>query len=449
MFNKVLIANRGEIAVRIIRACRELGIATVAVFSEVDRDALHTQLADEAVCIGPAKSAGSYLNMANIISAACLTNAQAIHPGFGFLSENSVFASMCEECNIKFIGPDAKTIELMGNKSNARKLMKSAGVPITPGSEGTINSFEEAEAFARKFGCPVMIKASAGGGGKGIRIVRNIDELEESFYAAKNEARANFGDNSVYMEKLIEHARHIEVQIIADEYGNVVQLGERDCSLQRRNQKIIEEAPSVAIDEKTRADIGNAAVKAALAANYKNAGTIEFLYSKDGEFYFMEMNTRIQVEHPVTEMVTNIDIVKEQIKIASGEKISFSQEEVKISGHSIECRINAEDPDNNFAPSPGKISYLLMPGGGNGLRVDSAVYAGYTIPPYYDSMIAKVIVKGKDRNEAIEKMKRALGEFVIEGIKTNIDFQLGLLNNEMFRKGCFDTSFISSLIDGV
>ncbi len=447
MFNKILIANRGEIAVRIIRACRELGIATVAVFSEADRDALHTQLADEAICIGPAKSSGSYLNMANIISAACLTNAQAIHPGFGFLSENSVFASMCEECNIKFIGPDAKTIDLMGNKSNARKLMIEAGVPVTPGSDGVIESFEKAKEFAEKFGYPVMIKASSGGGGKGIRIVREPEELEESFNTAKNEARVNFGDDSVYMEKLIENARHIEVQILADEYGNVVHLGERDCSMQRRNQKVLEESPSIAIDEETRKGLGEAAVKAAKAANYKNAGTIEFLYSQDGQYYFMEMNTRIQVEHPVTEMVTDIDLIKEQLKIASGEILSFEQKDVNISGHAIECRINAEDPENNFAPSPGKISYLLMPGGGNGLRIDSAVYAGYTIPPYYDSMIAKVITKGKTRDEAIAKMKRALGEFVIEGIKTNIDFQLELLDNEMYRKGDFNTSFITKLLE--
>ncbi|MCI8804883.1 MAG: acetyl-CoA carboxylase biotin carboxylase subunit [Clostridiales bacterium] len=447
MFNKILIANRGEIAVRIIRACRELGISTVAVFSEADRNALHTQLADEAVCIGPAKSSASYLNMANILSAACITKAQAIHPGFGFLSENSVFASMCEECNIKFIGPDSKTIELMGNKSNARKLMIEAGVPVTPGSDGVIESVEKAFEFADKFGYPVMIKASSGGGGKGIRIVRKREELEESFNTAKNEAKANFGDDSVYMEKLIENARHIEVQILADEYGNVIHLGERDCSLQRRNQKVLEESPSAVIDEKTRKNLGETAVRAARAADYKNAGTIEFLYSRDGQFYFMEMNTRIQVEHPVTEMVTDIDLIKEQLKIASGEPISFEQKDVCISGHSIECRINAEDPDNNFAPSPGKISYLLMPGGGNGLRVDSAVYAGYTIPPYYDSMIAKVITKGKDRNEAIAKMKRALDEFVIEGIKTNIDFQLELLNNEMYRKGEFDTSFISKLLE--
>lgn len=446
MFNKILIANRGEIAVRIIRACREMGISTVAVFSEADRNALHTQMADEAICIGPNKSSESYLNMQNIISAACLTNAQAIHPGFGFLAENSTFASMCEECNIKFIGPDADTIDLMGNKSNARKLMIDAGVPVTPGSEGVINTLKEAELIAQSFGYPVMIKASAGGGGKGIRIIREPSELEQGYNSAKNEAKAAFGDDSIYMEKLIEHARHIEVQIIADNYGNVIHLGERDCSLQRRNQKMLEEAPSIAIAPETRKAMGESAIKAVKASGYKNAGTIEFLYGKDGNYYFMEMNTRIQVEHPVTEMVTDIDIVKEQIKIAAGETLDIKQDDVIISGHSIECRINAEDPENNFMPSPGTINYLLLPGGCNGLRVDSAVYAGYTIPPYYDSMIAKVITKGKNRSEAIEKMKRALSEFVIEGIKTNIDFQLDLLNNDRYISGDFDTSFISDEI---
>lgn len=447
MFDKILIANRGEIAVRIIRACREMGIESIAVYSEADKNALHTQLADRAVCIGPAKSSDSYLNMQNIISAACLTGAQAIHPGFGFLSENSVFASLCRECNIKFIGPDAETIDLMGNKANARGLMQSADVPVTPGSDGVIETSAQALELAEKFGYPVMLKASAGGGGKGIRIVREKDELEDAFDSAKAEAKAAFGDDSMYMEKLIEHARHIEVQILADEYGNVVHLGERDCSMQRRNQKVLEEAPSAAIDEQTRQRLGEAAVRAVKASKYKNAGTIEFLYSKkDNSFYFMEMNTRVQVEHPVTEMVTDIDIIKEQIRIAAGERLSFSQNDVNISGHSIECRINAEDPENGFMPSPGTINYLLMPGGGNGLRIDSAVYAGYTIPPYYDSMIAKVITKGKTRNEAIIKMRRALSEFVIEGIKTNIDFQLELLNNKDYLKGDFDTSFITDKI---
>lgn len=446
MINKILIANRGEIAVRIIRACRELGISTVAVYSEADKKALHTQLADEAVCIGANKSANSYLNMNNIISAACLTGANAIHPGFGFLSENSKFADMCKECNIKFIGPDAKTIDLMGNKANARKLMIEAGVPVTPGSDGVVENIEKAKELAKEFGYPVMIKASAGGGGRGIRIVKNENEIEEAFNSAKSEAKVAFGDDSIYMEKVIENARHIEIQVLADEHGNAIHLGERDCSLQRRNQKVLEEAPSVALDEKIRKQMGEAALRAVKASNYKNAGTIEFLYGKDGKFYFMEMNTRIQVEHPVTEMITDIDIVKEQIRIAQGKKLKYTQDDVYFNGHSIECRINAEDPYNNFAPSPGKIDYLFLPSGGIGLRVDSAVYAGYTIPSFYDSMIAKVITKGKTRKEAIEKMRRALNEFVIEGIKTNIDFQMQILEDEDYLKGEFDTSFIANKI---
>lgn len=446
MFNKILIANRGEIAVRIIRACREMGISTVAVYSEADKNALHTQLADEAVCIGGNKSSSSYLNMNNIISAACLTGANAIHPGFGFLSENSKFADMCKECNIKFIGPDAKTIDLMGNKANARKLMIEAGVPVTPGSDDIVENIEKAKELANKFGYPIMIKASAGGGGRGIRIVREERDLEEAYNSAKSEAKVAFGDDRIYMEKVIENARHIEVQILADEYGNAIHLGERDCSLQRRNQKVLEEAPSVALDNETRKAMGEAAIRAVKASNYKNAGTIEFLYSKDNKFYFMEMNTRIQVEHPVTEMITDIDIVKEQIRIAYGKKLKYTQDDVIFNGHSIECRINAEDPYNNFAPSPGKIDYLFLPSGGNGLRVDSAVYAGYTIPSFYDSMIAKVITKGRTREEAIQKMKRALNEFVIEGIKTNIDFHMELLENEDYLNGNFDTSFIANKI---
>lgn len=443
MFDKILIANRGEIAVRIIRACRELGIATVAVYSEIDIDALHTQLADEAICIGPNKSSLSYLNMNNIISAACMTGANAIHPGFGFLSENSKFAQMCEECNIKFIGPDSKTIDLMGNKANARKVMIEAKVPVTPGSDGIIKTIEEAKKIAKNFEYPVMIKASAGGGGRGIRIIKCEDEIEEAFNSASIEAKNYFGDSSLYMEKVIENARHIEIQILADEYGSVVHLGERDCSLQRRNQKVLEEAPSIAIDDETRQKIGEASIKAVKACNYKNAGTIEFLYSKsDKKFYFMEMNTRIQVEHPVTEMITDIDIVQEQIKIASGQKLAYTQEDIVFRGHSIECRINAEDPYNNFTPSPGVIDFLFLPSGGNGLRVDSAVYAGYKIPSFYDSMIAKVITKAPTRKEAIEKMKRALSEFVIEGIKTNIDFQMEILENKNYLKGDVDTSFI-------
>lgn len=446
MFNKILIANRGEIAVRIIRACREMGISTVAVYSEADKNALHTQLADEAVCIGGNKSSSSYLNMNNIISAACLTGANAIHPGFGFLSENSKFADMCKECNIKFIGPDAKTIDLMGNKANARKLMIEAGVPVTPGSDGIVENIEKAKELANKFGYPIMIKASAGGGGRGIRIVREERDLEDAYNSAKSEAKVAFGDDRIYMEKVIENARHIEVQILADEYGNAIHLGERDCSLQRRNQKVLEEAPSVALDNETRKAMGDAAIRAVKASNYKNAGTIEFLYGKDNKFYFMEMNTRIQVEHPVTEMITDIDIVKEQIRIAYGKKLKYTQDDVMFNGHSIECRINAEDPYNNFAPSPGKIDYLFLPSGGNGLRVDSAVYAGYTIPSFYDSMIAKVITKGRTREEAIQKMKRALNEFVIEGIKTNIDFHMELLENEDYLNGNFDTSFIANKI---
>ena len=448
MFNKVLIANRGEIAVRIIRACRELGIATVAVFSEPDREALHTQLADEAVCIGPAKAQDSYLNMQNIISAAVLTNAQAIHPGFGFLSENSIFAEMCEECNIKFIGPDAKTIDEMGNKSHARDLMIKAGVNVIPGSDGTVESIEAAYELADKLGYPVMIKASAGGGGKGIRIAHSKDELKNAYESAKLETSLAFGDDEIYMEKVIVNARHIEIQILGDNFGNVIHLGERDCSIQRRNQKVLEEAPSPKLDDKTRKAMGEAAVRAAKAVGYKGAGTIEFLYDKDGNFYFMEMNTRVQVEHPVTEMVTGIDIVKEQLNIASGNPLSYKQEDVKITGHAIECRINAENPEKNFAPSPGTIDFLLIPGGGIGVRVDSAVYEGCDILPFYDSMIAKVITCGKDRNEAIAKMRRALYEFVIKGVDTNIEFQESILNNPSYIAGEFDTSFIEKEILG-
>ena len=441
MFHKVLIANRGEIAVRIIRACREMGIATVAVFSEPDRDALHTQLADEAVCIGPAKGIDSYLNMENIISAAVAKKAQAIHPGFGFLAENSTFATMCRECNIQFIGPSPEVIDKMGNKSNAREMMKKADVPVVPGSDGTVDTLEDAIKMAKRIGYPVMIKASAGGGGKGIRIVKAEKELEQAYQSAKNETIAAFGDDKVYMEKVIEHARHIEIQILGDHFGNIVHLGERDCSLQRRNQKVLEEAPSIAISNETRKKMGEAAVRAAKTVGYENAGTIEFLYDKEGNFYFMEMNTRIQVEHPVTEMITNIDIVKEQLKIASGEKLELNQKDIIINGHAIECRINAENPKFNFAPSPGHIDFLLMPGG-MGTRIDSAIYAGCDIPPFYDSMLAKVIVHGKNRIEAIEKMRRCLHEFVIEGVTTNIEFMEEILANEKYMKGDFDTSFI-------
>lgn len=448
MFDKILIANRGEIAVRIIRACREMGIATVAVFSETDRDALHTQLADEAVCIGPAKVSESYNNMQRLISVAVAKKAQAIHPGFGFLSENSEFAAMCAECNIQFIGPGGDVINAMGNKSNARQMMMAADVPVIPGSDGVVATLEDAYEVAERLGYPVMVKASAGGGGKGIRIVRSKEELENAYESAKSETKAAFGDDTMYMEKVIENARHIEVQVLGDNYGNVISLGERDCSLQRKNQKVLEESPSPALDEATRKAMCEAAVRAAKAANYTSAGTIEFLYDKQGKFYFMEMNTRVQVEHPVTEMVTGVDIIKEQIRIAAGEPLSVKQEDIKISGHAIECRINAENPSKNFAPCPGTIDFLLMPGGGMGVRVDSAVYAGYSIPPFYDSMIAKVIVHGKDRKEAIAKMKRALYEFVIEGkgIHTNIHFQAKILNHEKYMEGDFDTSFIEKEI---
>lgn len=445
MFRKVLIANRGEIAVRIIRACREMGIQTVAVFSEPDRYALHTQLADEAVCIGPAKGSDSYLNIENIISAAVMKGAQAIHPGFGFLAENSKFASVCKECNIQFIGPSAEVIDGMGNKSNAREMMKKAGVPVIPGSDGVIETPEEALEMARKLGYPVMIKASAGGGGKGIRIVREEKDLVKAYESAKNETIAAFGDDKIYMEKVIEHARHIEIQILGDSFGNVIHLGERDCSLQRRNQKVMEEAPSPALSSEKRKAMGEAAIKAAKAVGYENAGTIEFLFDKNEDFYFMEMNTRIQVEHPVTEMITGIDIVKEQLKIAFGMELDISQKDIDIKGHAIECRINAENPEMNFAPSPGKIDYLLMPGGA-GARVDSAIYAGCDIPPFYDSMLAKVIVHGKNRQDAIAKMRRCLHEFVIEGVQTNIDFMEEILVNEKYLKGEFDTSFITEEI---
>lgn len=445
MFDKILIANRGEIAVRIIRACREMGIKTVAVFSEADRDALHTQMADEAVCIGGAKVAESYLNMQNIISVAVEKKIQAIHPGFGFLSENSTFASMCEVCNIKFIGPGPSVIDAMGNKANARGVMINAGVPVIPGSDGVVTDVEQAYEVAAGLGYPVMVKASAGGGGKGIRIVHSREELENAFESAKNEAVAGFGDDAVYMEKVIEHARHVEVQILGDKYGNIVHLGERDCSLQRKNQKVLEESPSPAITPQIREQMCEAAVRAAKAAGYQSAGTIEFLY-KAGQFYFMEMNTRIQVEHPVTEMVTGVDIIKEQIRIAAGEPLSVRQEDIHINGHAIECRINAENPDKGFAPCPGRINSLLLPSGGLGLRVDAAVFQDYEIPPYYDSMIAKVIVHGRDRQEAIAKMRRALYEFVIDGIDTNIDFQGMLLSNADYVAGEFDTSFIEEKI---
>ncbi|KEH99362.1 acetyl-CoA carboxylase [Clostridium botulinum C/D str. BKT12695] len=442
MFNKILIANRGEIAVRIIRACREMGIETVAVYSDIDKDALHVQMADEAVCIGPAKPSESYLNMENIISATVLTGAQAIHPGFGFLSENSKFAEMCNECNIIFIGPDIETMNNMGNKSKAREIMMKANVPIVPGTEGNVETAKEALKEAERIGYPVMVKAAAGGGGRGIRIVRNADELTKMFETAKREAEVAFGDGSMYMEKFIENPKHVEIQVLGDNHGNVVHLGERDCSIQRRNQKVLEETPCPIMTKELRMKMGDIAVKAAKAVSYKGAGTIEFLLDKNGEFYFMEMNTRIQVEHPVTEMITGIDLVKEQIKVAYGSKLNVTQEDIKFSGHSIECRVNAENPAKGFMPSPGTINITCIPGG-SGVRIDSALYQGYKMPPNYDSMIAKLIVHGKDRNEAISKMKRALGEFILDGIDTNISFQFEILNNESFQEGTYNTGFIN------
>lgn len=442
MFSKVLIANRGEIAVRIIRACRELGVQTVAVYSEADQEALHTQLADEAICIGPAKATDSYLNVQAVLSAAIVTNAEAIHPGFGFLSENSQFASMCEECNITFIGPKAETIDAMGNKINARQLMQKAKVPVIPGSDGVIDSVEEALTIAEEIGYPVMLKAAAGGGGKGIRKVLSKEELPKHFTSAQQEAKAAFGNDDMYLEKIIYPTRHIEVQILGDQYGHVIHLGERDCSLQRNNQKVLEESPSIAISEEKRQMLGETAVRAAQAVHYENAGTIEFLMDPAGAFYFMEMNTRIQVEHPVTEMVTGIDLVKAQLEIASGEPLGYTQEDVTMTGHAIECRINAENPAFNFAPSPGKIQNLLLPSGGMGLRVDSAMYSGYSIPPYYDSMIAKVIVHGENRFDALMKMQRALNEIVTEGIITNAEFQLDLITHDNVLTGDYDTSFL-------
>lgn len=445
MFSKILIANRGEIAVRIIRACREMGIQTVAVYSEADKDALHVQMADEAICIGPASPKDSYLNVQNIISATVLSGAQAIHPGFGFLSENSKFASICKQCNITFIGPTPECIENMGNKSNARDIMEKSGVPVVPGSKGAISNESELLETARKIGYPVMIKASAGGGGRGIRIVYKEEEIVKNYENAKAEAKSAFGDDTIYMEKFIEKPKHVEIQILGDNFGNIVYLGERDCSMQRRNQKVMEEAPSPIMTEELRKSMGETAVMAAKAVNYNNAGTIEFLLDAKGSYYFMEMNTRIQVEHAITEMVTGIDLVKEQIKIAAGEKLGFSQEDIKIQGHSIECRINAEDVSKNFMPSPGKITDLYVPGGFN-VRVDSAVYSGYVIPPYYDSMIAKLIVYGVDRQEAIDRMRRALGEFIIEGVSTNIDFQFDLLNSDEFINGNYDTKYVEKFI---
>jgi len=440
MFTKILIANRGEIALRIIRACKELGIKTVAVYSEADAESLHVKFADEAVCIGKSMPADSYLNIPNIISAAEITDVEAIHPGYGFLAENAHFAEICESCNIKFIGPSPENMRLMGDKMTAKDTMKNAGIPVIPGSEGVIGSKEEALKAAKKMKYPVIIKASAGGGGKGMRVCHNDVRLISAFLTAQSEAESAFGDSRVYMEKYIVEPRHVEFQILADEKGNVVHLGERDCTVQRRHQKLIEESPSVALTKKMRKRMGEAAVKGAKAVNYRSAGTIEFLVEGDN-FYFMEMNTRIQVEHPVTEMITGVDLVKEQIKVAAGLKLAFKQEDIKFEGCAIECRINAEDPDNNFCPSPGKISSLYVPGG-VGIRVDTHVFAGYTIPPFYDSMIAKLIAYGHTRKEVINIMLRALSELVVEPIKTTAAFHRRVLSDTDFRQGNISTHFV-------
>ena len=446
MFQKILIANRGEIAVRIIRACRELGITSVAVYSTADKDALHTQLADEAICIGKAAPADSYLNMERILSAAIASKAEAIHPGFGFLSENAKFAQMCEQCHIAFIGPSAEVIRRMGNKQEARNTMINAKVPVVPGTKEAVYTADYGLKLAEQIGFPVMIKAASGGGGKGMRISRSVEDFTENFEVAQTESVNGFADDTMYIEKYIEDPRHIEFQILADKFGNVISLGERDCSIQRRHQKMVEESPSAALDYKLRAQMGEVAVRAAKAAKYESAGTIEFLLDKSKKFYFMEMNTRIQVEHPVTELVTGLDLIKEQIFIAAGEKLQWRQKDIRITGHAIECRINAENPAKNFMPCPGKIEYLHLPGG-NGVRIDSAIYTGYTIPPNYDSMIAKIIVYGKDRQTAIDKMRSALGEVNIDGITTNLDYQYDIITHPVFQSGNITTSFIENYFE--
>ncbi|ASF39869.1 acetyl-CoA carboxylase biotin carboxylase subunit [Halobacillus halophilus] len=442
MIKKVLIANRGEIAVRIIRACKEMGIETVAVYSEADKEALHVQLSDEAYCVGPKLSKDSYLNYTNIMSVATLSETDAIHPGYGFLSENAEFAEMCEECNITFIGPSSYAIQKMGTKDVARETMREAGVPIVPGSEGIIKDEAEGLKIAEEIGYPVIIKATAGGGGKGIRVARDEDDLKTGIRMTQQEAETAFGNPGVYIEKYIENFRHVEIQVLADNHGNAVHLGERDCTIQRRLQKLIEETPSPAVTPDIREQMGDAAVKAALAVNYSGAGTVEFIFDKEEqEFYFMEMNTRIQVEHPVTEMVTGVDLIKEMLQIANNEKLSFTQEEITFEGWAIECRINAEDPFKNFMPSAGRIEMYLPPGG-FGVRVDSAAYPGYMIPPYYDSMVAKLISYGRDRDEAIQRMKRALDEFIIEGVHTTIPFHQRMMEHEIFVGGDFNTMFL-------
>ena len=444
MFQKVLIANRGEIAVRIIRACKQLGIATVAIYSDVDQESLHVQIADEAVCVGGAKSSDSYLHMENIVSAAIETHAEAIHPGFGFLSENADFAELCQEVGLRFIGPQADVIRKMGNKSEARKTMIEAGVPVVPGSKGIINSVDHLKELAEEIGLPVLIKASSGGGGRGMRIARTADELVKGYETAKSEAKNAFGDDQVYLEKFVENPKHIEFQILADKYGHVIHLAERDCSVQRRNQKVVEESPSLISDD-LRKKMGESAVKAAKAVKYENAGTIEFLVSQ-GEYYFIEMNTRIQVEHPVTEMVTGVDLIKEQIRVASGEKLLIQQEDIVVNGHAIECRINAEDPKHNFRPSPGKVELLHVPNG-FGTRFDSFLYTGYTVSPYYDSLVGKLIVHDVDRDSALLKMRAALDELIIEGFSHNREFCRQIISHSAFMKGEFDTSFIEKYRD--
>ena len=445
MIKKVLIANRGEIAVRIIRACREMGIETVAVYSEADKEALHTQLADEAICIGPAPSSESYLNMEQIISATIVSGADAIHPGFGFLSENTKFAELCEKCNIIFIGPDSKVISRLGNKSEARNTMANAGVPIIPGSREAIYDAAKGKEVAREIGYPVIVKAALGGGGKGMRVAENEAAFDMAFRTAQKETKAAFGDDTMYIEHFVQHPKHIEFQIMADKYGNVVHLGERDCSVQRNHQKMIEESPCAVISDELRRRMGEAAVKAAKAAHYENAGTIEFLLEKSGNFYFMEMNTRIQVEHGVTEMVTGTDLIIEQIRVAMGEELSFKQEDIRIKGHAIECRINAEIPEKNFMPSPGVVQHMHLPAG-NGVRVDTALYTGYKIPSEYDSMIAKVIVHAPDREAALQKMRSALDEMVVMGVETNLDFQYQIMKNQVFCEGKADTGFIENVL---
>lgn len=443
MIRKLLIANRGEIAVRIIRACREMGIETVAVYSEADKDSLHAQLADEAICIGPGPSSQSYLNMERIMSATMVSGADAIHPGFGFLSENARFAEICEQCGVIFVGPGSEVIRSLGNKQTARNTMAAAGVPVIPGTDKPVMDAAAGAREARRIGYPVIIKAALGGGGKGMRTAFSPQEFELAFQTAQKEAQMAFGDGTMYMEHFVEHPRHIEFQILADSQGHVIHLGERDCSIQRNHQKMIEESPCTAVSEKLRRQMGKAAVKAAKAAHYVNAGTIEFLLEKNNNFYFMEMNTRIQVEHPVTEWVTGMDLVKEQIKIASGEPLSVTQKDVRFQGHAIECRINAENPQKNFRPSPGTITGLHLPGG-QGIRVDTGIYTGYQIPPYYDSMLAKLIVHGENRRDAIAKMKSALGEVIIEGVDTNVDYQFEILNNADYQAGNLDIEFLST-----